>query len=257
MFRGPNGQFDHARFDAIIRQAGYTEPRFLAEQRRVSLRRQLTGTLTEGIAPARATIEAQHRYLTEERSVDYAVLGAAQAGEVPAPTPEELSKYFDDHKTLFRAPEYRKVMVLSVTPEEIARWSDIPDADARKAYEQQRAKYVTPEKREIEQITFPNADEARVAHDRIDAGLPFESLAAERNLQAKDIKLGTLTKAEMLDRTVADAAFALKENEVSAPIQGRFGIVMVHVGKIEPEQVRPYEAVAQDIKRELAVAAAR
>src|SRR2546429_6261556 len=43
-FKGINGQFDAARFVAMIRQAGYTEQRYLAEQRRVSLRRQITGT---------------------------------------------------------------------------------------------------------------------------------------------------------------------------------------------------------------------
>ena len=34
-FQGPTGQFDRARFEQMIRQAGYTEPRFIAEQRRV------------------------------------------------------------------------------------------------------------------------------------------------------------------------------------------------------------------------------
>ncbi len=54
----------------------------------------------------------------------------------------------------------------------------------------------------------------------------------------KDIDLGTVPKAAMIDRAVADAAFALKEGEVSAPVKGRFGTVLVQVLKIEPEQVR-------------------
>ena len=38
-FRNPGGQFDRARFEAMIRNAGYSEPRFAAEQKRLALRR--------------------------------------------------------------------------------------------------------------------------------------------------------------------------------------------------------------------------
>jgi peptidyl-prolyl cis-trans isomerase D len=66
-----------------------------------------------------------------------------------------------------------------------------------------------------------------------------------------------VTKAGMIDRTVADAAFALKEGEVSAPVQGRFGTVLVQALKIEPEQVRSFGEVAGELKQELAAARAK
>src|SRR5450631_1858166 len=40
-FRGLNGQFDRSRFEEIIRQAGFTETRYVEEQRRVILRREI------------------------------------------------------------------------------------------------------------------------------------------------------------------------------------------------------------------------
>ena len=39
------------------------------------------------------------------------------------------------------------------------------------------------------------------------------------------------------DSALAEAAFALKPGENSAPVKGRFGTVIVHVGKIEPGHV--------------------
>src|SRR6188472_4303799 len=47
-FRGVSGNFDPARFQATIRQFGFTEQKYIAEQRRVSLRRQIAGTVTAG-----------------------------------------------------------------------------------------------------------------------------------------------------------------------------------------------------------------
>ena len=66
-----------------------------------------------------------------------------------------------------------------------------------------------------------------------------------------------VTKAGIIDRAVADAAFALKEGEVSAPVQGRFGTALVRVVKIEPEQVRAFEEVAAELKQELATERAK
>ena len=47
-FQGPNGKFDRAKFEALLRQAGYTEARYVAEQRRGVLRGQLIATVVGG-----------------------------------------------------------------------------------------------------------------------------------------------------------------------------------------------------------------
>jgi peptidyl-prolyl cis-trans isomerase D len=257
MFQGTNGQFDRFRFEQIIRNAGYTEARFVAEQRRRLLRRQLGGTFASGMDAPKALIEAANRYQNEQRSVEYVLIDRTQAGEIPAPSPEELTKYYEARKVLFRAPEFRKLVVVSLIPSEQARWIEISEADIKRAYEDRRARYVTPERRHILQIDFPNAEAARAAAARIAAGTSLADIAKEQGKTEKDIDLGTVAKAGMIDRAVADAAFALKEGEVSAPIQGRFGTVLVQVLKIEPEKVRPFEEVAGELKQELATARAK
>ena len=256
-FRGPNGQFDRFRFEQIIRNAGYTEPRFVAEQRRLSLRRELAGTIASGLSAPRTLVEAANRYQNEQRSIEYALLDRALAGEIPPPPPEVLAKYFEERKTQFRAPEYRKLVFVSLIPSEQARWIEISDADLKRAYEERRARYVTPERRHILQIDFPNAEAASAAAERIAKGTSFTEIAKELGKSEKDIDLGTVPKAAVIDRAAADAAFALKEGEVSAPVQGRFGTVLVQVLKIEPEQVRPLEQVAGELKQELAAARAK
>jgi len=256
-FRGPNGQFDRFRFEQTIRNAGYTEARFVAEQRRQMLRRELAGTIASGLNAPKALVEALNRYQNEQRSIEYVLLDRALAGEIASPPPEALAKYFEDRKILFRTPEYRKLVVVSLIPSEQARWIEISDADLKRAYEERRARYATPERRHILQIDFPNAEAASAAAERIAKGTSFAEIAKELGKSEKDIDLGTVPKSAMIDRPVADAAFALKEGEVSAPVQGRFGTVLVQVLKIEPEQVRPLEQVAGELKQELATARAK
>ena len=257
MFQGPNGQFDRFRFEQIIRNAGFTEARFVAEQRRRLLRRQVAGTIASGMDAPKALLEAANRYQNEQRSIEYMLIDRAQAGEIPAPSPEDLAKYYEARKILFRAPEFRKLTIVSLIPSEQARWIEISDADIKRAYEDRRARYVTAERRHVLQINFPNADAARAAADRIKAGTSFTDIAKEQGKTEKDIDLGTVAKSGIIDKAVADAAFALKEGEVSAPVEGRFGSVLVQVLKIEPEKVRTLEEVAGELKQELATARAK
>ena len=59
----------------------------------------------------RPLIEALNRYQNEQRAIEYVLLDRAQAGEIPAPTPEVLAKYFDDRKIAVpraRVPQGRR-----------------------------------------------------------------------------------------------------------------------------------------------------
>src|SRR5580700_8412986 len=149
VFQGPTGQFDRARFEQAIRSIGYTEPRWVADQRRETLRKQIIDTVNGGVSAPKTEIEALNRYYNEQRTIDYVLLDRAAAGDVPAPAPDVLARYFDERKVLFRAPEYRKVVVLALTPADLEKSIEVSDDDAKRAYEDARSRYVTPERRHL------------------------------------------------------------------------------------------------------------
>lgn len=251
-FQTPTGQFDRALFQSFLQSIGYSEQRFLDEQRRTIPRRDLTQAVSGQIMVPQANLQAVNQYQNEERSIEYVTLGPQQAGDIPQPTPEELSKYFDERKILFRAPEYRKVVTVTVTPEALAKTIEVSDADVQKYYEQNLKTYSTPERRHVEQIVFPNMADAQAASERIKSGTTFAAIAAERKLQPSDIDLGTVAKSSIIDPKVGDAAFSLKEGEVSAPIEGRFGVVLATVLQIEPANTKPLAVVAPFIRNDVA-----
>lgn len=256
-FKGSNGAFDPARFAAAIRQFGYSEARYVADQRRVTLRRQIAGTISAGLTPPKVMIDALSHFQNEQRSIEYVKLGAAQAGTIDPPSPETLAGYFDEHKVQFRAPEYRKIAFVAITPEEIGKWSEVADEDAKKLFESRRDTLGTPEKREVQQIVFPNMEEAMAARTRLGSGTSFDELAKERGLKASDVDLGMVSKSEIIDPAIANAAFSLPSGEVSQPVQGHFGVAVVKIGKIVPGVDVSYESVSQNLKKEIATERAR
>jgi len=252
-FKGADGQFNRALFDQALRNVGLSEAGFVQEQRAAMARLHLAEAIAGDINVPVAAKEAMHRYASERRAASYVLLNQAAAGEIPAATPEQLQSFFNERRSEFRAPEYRAVNVMALDAAALAKPETVSDADARQAYEQQKARYGSPERRTIQQITFPSPAEAEAAAAKLKEGTTFEALAAERNVSPGSLELGTFTKAEMLDQAVADAAFALEQGATSAPVAGRFGPVLVRVTQIQPEAVRPFEEVAAELRQGLAV----
>lgn len=251
-FKGGDGQFNRALFDQALRNVGLSEAGFVQEQRSAMARLHLAEAVAGDITVPAAARDAMHRFSTERRSAAYLLLTSAMAGDVPVPTAEQLQTFFNERRSAFRAPEYRAVTAMALDAAALAKPDTVSEADARQRYEQQKARYGTPERRTIQQITFPSQADAEAAAARIREGAGFDAIASERNVAPQDLELGTFTKAEMLDQAVADAAFALEQGAVSAPIAGRFGPVLVRVTQVQPEAVRPFEDVAAELRQEVA-----
>jgi peptidyl-prolyl cis-trans isomerase D len=248
-----HGDFDQERFQMLLQNMGYSEQRYIAEKRQGVLRSQLVDSISGGITPPQAWLEAINQFQNEQRSIAYVSLGPAQVGDIPAPTDEQLGKYFDERKILFRAPEYRKIDTITVTPAALAQWMQISDDDIKKAYNEHLSNFTTPERRHIEQMVFSTMPEAQAAADRIKAGTSFGAIATERGLKDTDIDLGEVSKAQMVDPAVAAAAFALKEGEVSAPVQAQFGVVLLTVLKIEPQVVQSLADATPQLRNDIAL----
>ena len=126
---GPTGQFDRLRFEMMLRNNQTTERRFIDEQRRLILRRQLAGTVLDGTQLPKAAMEAAERYQNEQRTIEYVLLERAQAGEIPDPTPEQLAKYFEERKGAVprsRVPQDRHPAAAAGRTGEVDRRSPMP-----------------------------------------------------------------------------------------------------------------------------------
>jgi peptidyl-prolyl cis-trans isomerase D len=229
-FRGPSGQFDRSYFNDLLRQNGYTEQSYFDLDRRIAARQQLSAAFTEKMVLPDVLANAIHQYQFETRAASYVALTRANAGEIPTPKPEELATFFERKKSAFRSAETRKIVVLAITPQDQAAFIDVSDAAVD---EQLKNLSAAQEKRKVDQLRFSDRASADIAAKRLKEGLSFDDLAKEMKVAESDLTLGTVARADIIDSTVREAAFALPDNAVSDVLNGRFGAIIVRVGPLQ------------------------
>ena len=234
-----NGTFDQSRFKAILRENGYSE---------MSYATPLRPAITPPAAPP---------YPAEVRDADFFILPPAAAGAVAAPSEADLKSYYDAHTFTYTAPEFRKLDVLAIVPVNLVKPDAVTSDEVQKRYDEQKAARFEHERRIVEQLVFPDAAAAQAADAKIKGGEAFDKVVADEKKTPADVSLGTVGKPDIADPAISAAAFALKEGETSAPVKGRFGMVLVHVSKIIAGSTQSLMEVSAELKDEIAIIKAR
>ncbi|MBD0416262.1 peptidyl-prolyl cis-trans isomerase [Oryzicola mucosus] len=255
-FRGQDGRFNRQAFDYILGQIGMRSEDYLRTRSQDAKRQQIVEAVSDGFRAPDTFLRAAALYQGEDRTAEFVVLPESLVQPVAAPSEEVLSAWFEQNKQRYAAPEYRKFRYIKLEPEDIVDLTAVADDQVRADYDANKAQFTTPETRTVEQLVFPNADAAKTAHDALAGGKTFDQLVAEQGKTPADVALGTVTKDSVPDQGVADTAFGLQVNQVSDVVQGMFGPVLLRVTAINPEQVKPFDAVKEEIRRDLALAEA-
>ena len=258
-FLDKSGKFDPALFEAALRNMDMSERGFVSDLRNQVLRQFIVAGLATGVAAPKAEVTAEADYQGQTRSADTFLLPASAAGDIPAPSEDKLKAFYNDRKSSYRAPEYRGMDVLTLEPDTIANPAEVSDADAEAAYQKvagKDPKFGAPEKRDLQQILFPNEGDAAAAEAKLKAGSSFDDLIKERGMKVEDTELGETTKDAMLDKDEAEAVFALPQGGVSGVIKTRFGPAIVRVKSIVPSTVKPFKEVAEEVKRQVSASRA-
>jgi peptidyl-prolyl cis-trans isomerase D len=258
-FQSKSGAFDPQLFVSALRDNDMNERMFVQDLRKSALRQFIVAALTAGIAAPKAAVKAEADTQGQTRAIDYFILPGSAAGALPAPSDEALKSFFNDRKAMYRAPEYRAMDVVSLEPQTLANPAEVSDADAQAAYDRVAGKdprYGSPEKRDLQQILFPNEAEADAAAAKIKGGASFDDIVKERNLKPEDVDIGQTAKDAIIDKDEADAVFALLPGAVSGVLKSQFGPVIVRVKGVTPSSIKPYAEVADDIKRQVSASRA-
>lgn len=253
-FRNSFGQFDRFVFEQVLAQNGWGERAYVELLRRDTLRDHLLGAIEPAGLPAPSVLtDRVLAYREERRIAEVLTIAPQMLGQIAEPDQATLEQFHKDNAARFTVPELRRLSYVLVTPDALSSQVSVTDQEVQEEYEARRAEFEQPERRQVEQIVYPAEAEAKAAALRLAKGEDFAAVAkATRNLEAKDIALGSLLKTD-LPGPVGEAAFALEKGKVSDPVQSPFGWHLVRVVDIAPGRTRPLAEVRDQMRQAVAL----
>lgn len=252
-FHGPDGRFNRQQFEYVLRQVGMRAEDYLRNREQVAIRQQIVEAVSDGLKVPQTYLRAMALYSGEDRTVEYIVVPKSVVEPLPEPTDAQLTEFFNARKADYAAPEYRKVSYVRLEPSTIADEASVTDEEVDAYYEKNKSRFTTAERRRIEQLVFADEAQARAARDKIAAGTTFEQAVTDAGKTMNDVLLGEFARDRVADPAIAAAAFALAQGDVSQPVKGTFGTILLRVTAITPEVVRPLDSVRAEIRRDIAV----
>jgi peptidyl-prolyl cis-trans isomerase D len=261
-----NGSFSMTRYENVLRQQGMTPVGFEAKLRSEMLVNQLISGLAATSAVGDDELERLYAMQAQRRDVDFLVVSAAEIAENLTLSAEEVQAYFEQHRESFREPEKVRLEYLSLKRDDLAEEIAVDEAEVLSYYERNQPRFGTTERRRASHILIEldaDADEAAVEEARAKAeqalkrvrdGEEFAVVAAELSddpgSKEQGGDLGFFGKGMMVPE-FEDAVFALEEGEVSDLVRTPFGFHIIRLTAIEAGEVKPLEAVRDEILAEL------
>jgi peptidyl-prolyl cis-trans isomerase D len=255
------GRIDGNKYSQVIRQAGFRSVgEYEVARRRDLWREQLTETLGAGALPQQYLVDMLYRFRDETRVVEYIIPDFTKRIipdftkriTIAEPSEKQQQEFFDQNKARYVAPEERKATLLLLSRDEALSRAKVTDEEVKAAYDAAKDSFDVPEKRRVAQLTFPDKAAAEKAYAELSKAKDFNAAAAKLGFPAADIDLGLLTRAEMIDPKIAEAAFKLKANELSRPVEGQFSVVLLRIGGIEGGKKRTFEEAKGEIRERIA-----
>ena len=260
-----DGSFDRDQYRALLTAQGLTEATFESQMRRdLALQSIPEAVAQTGLIPK--TVAQRLLALQEEsREIKEMVFKVEDFETKVNPSAEQLKKYYEDNGRQFEVAENAKIEYVVLTIDAIAAQITLDPLKVKEFYEQNRARYVNAEQRKASHIllTVPkDADEKTKAQIRgkIDgllvqarSGANFADLAKAHSQDPGSTSeggdLGYFT-SEMMAKPFSDAAYALKQDQISDVVETQFGFHIIKLTGVKPKVERSFDEVKTEIEAE-------
>lgn len=250
-FQDGDGKFSRIQFDEVLRNNSMNENMYVAEQRVGAVRDQLVLSLSRDLYVPHSMKDSMNRFTNDTRTLEYFILPKSTVKDVKDPDADTQKSFLEANKPTFTAPEFRKVGVLSLTPVLVQKSIKVTKEDIAENYASRIDQFSIPGQRHIRRMSFIDREKAKEARLELVGGADFMTVAKKYGFKEDGTDMGFIDKTSLLDPKVADAAFSLKEGDISQTIESSLSNIIVQVVAIKPgtvtkklveveEQIRTY-----------------
>jgi len=259
------GAFDSRLYERVLNLNRMTPEAFEAVQKQSMLVNRLERFIGEGVKVSDLEIDAWMTWQNTQVAIRYVVFNPAAYRDIDV-AQKDLEAFFKEKASDYRTEEKIKVRYVKFDPETDAGQVTLTEEDLKEYYDSQKDGFTTPKTVEARHILLKAAssdppevvDEKKktllTLRERVIQGEDFAALAkqySEDTSKASGGLIGPFQK-EMMVQPFGDAAFALKEGEISEPVRTQFGWHLIRVEKIHAEKTRSFEEVKPEIQKRLA-----
>lgn len=261
-----DGVFNMDLYKRVLGQNAMTPETFEAAQRNTIRNTKLQRMVINAITVSNQEARAWYSFNNTKAAINYLLIDPGTFSDVLADQ-DQIRAQYDDHHDLYMSEPKRKTAFLVFAPEDFKDQIKIDEASIRDFYDQNPARFITPEQVEASHILIKvdeNADEQTVAkakeealsvYDKAVQSVDFAELAkaySQGPSAASGGYLGRFNKTSMVP-AFADAAFSMKVGDISQPVRTPFGWHIIKVTDKIPEIATPFETAKAQIQKELAL----
>lgn len=249
------GIFDRQQFTQMLRQNGFTESEYISAQAESVQRSQVIRGLMGGAMAPKTILQITNRVQNDTRTIDYFTLSNNVLDPIDAPTEEQLVAYLEENQSQYRAEANKRVELLVLTPESLARSLEATDAELRNEYDKAGDQLTSAETRNVTLWRLKDDAQAQTLVQGIAEGKSLDQILAANNLGITATPLGQVSRDEISDEAIAIAAFDGDKGLTIADAAS--GKVAVMVRNIRPETPLSFEDAREELVARVNAAKAR
>ncbi|TDQ66342.1 peptidyl-prolyl cis-trans isomerase D [Maritalea mobilis] len=239
------GVFDRAQFTQMLRQNGFTESEYIDAQAESVQRSQVIRGLFGGAMAPATILQISNRVQNDTRTIDYFTISTNVLDTIEAPTEEQLTTYLEQNQAQYRAEAKKKIDVLVLTPESLARSLEASEEELRAEYEAAGDQLTTAETRNVTLWRLNDDAQAATLVQGIAQGQSLDQILAVNNFGISATPLGQITRDQIEDEAIAIAAFDGDKGLTIA--DAATGKVAVMVRNIVPETQLSFEEAQEQL----------